>query len=182
MLLLVPIISPYARYENQQNVKGFGVELDGTVNVWQSLQLSANASWHELRLYKLRGTDSWKNDSRLRNTPYMFGNAGFTYTLDPGFHPTSIIKVYGFYNYIKEFYLEPISKDVEAKGLFGKAQINSLLVIPTQHFATAGVSYILPKVSFGFEVKNLLDKDLYDNFRVQRAGRSLHLKVNYNLS
>ena len=181
MLLLVPIISPYARYENQQNVKGFGVELDGSVRLLNSLLLSANASWHEIRLYKLSGTDAWKNNSRLRNTPYMFGNTGLTYTMNGIFNPSSTLKIYGFYNYIKEFYLEPISRDVEAKGLFGTASINSLLVIPTQHFLSAGASYILPRISFGFEIKNILDKDLYDNFRVQRAGRSLHLRVNYNL-
>src|SRR5690606_31422243 len=145
---------------NQHNVRGFGVELDGSIQLFRSLQLSANASWHELRLYKLNGTDSWKNDSRLRNTPYMFGNAGFTYPLNPAFHPASTIQLYGFYNHIKEYYLDPISKDVEAKGLFGKAQISSLLVIPTQHFASAGISYVLPKGAFGFELKNLLDKDL----------------------
>ncbi len=181
MLLLVPIISPYARYENQQNVKGFGVEVDGSVRLFNSLLLSANASWHEIRLYKLSGTDAWKNNSRLRNTPYMFGNTGFTYTRNGVFNRSSTLKVHGFYNYIKEFYLEPISKDVEAKGLFGTANINSLLVIPTQHFLSVGASYILPKISFGLEVKNILDKDLYDNFRVQRAGRSFHLRVNYNL-
>lgn len=183
MMLLVPIISPYARYENQQDVRGFGIELDGTVSLMKSLQLSANASWQELRLYNLTGTDSWKNGSRLRNTPYMFGNAGLTYALEQVFRPQSTLKAYLFYNYIKEFYLEPISRDVEAKGLFGSARINSLLVIPTQHFVNAGINYGMPdkNVSFGFEVKNLLDKDLYDNFRVQRAGRSLHVKLNYHL-
>lgn len=183
MLLLVPIISPYARYENQQDVKGFGIELDATARLFKNLQLTANASWQELRLYKLTGTDSWKNGSRLRNTPYMFGNTGLTYTLPRTFSSASTLKVYGFYNYIKEFYLEPISKDLEAKGLFGKASINSLLVIPTQHFISGGASYTLPHlgVSFGVEAKNILNKDLYDNFRVQRAGRSLHFKINYNL-
>src|SRR5690606_31354789 len=103
MLLLVPIISPYARYENQQNVKGFGVELDGSVRLFHSLLLSANASWHEIRLYKLSGTDAWKNNSRLRNTPYMFGNTGLTYTVHGLFNPSSTFKAHGFYNYIKEF-------------------------------------------------------------------------------
>lgn len=184
MLLLVPIISPYARYENQQDVKGFGVELDISATLLKNLQLTANASWQELRLYKLTGTDSWKNGSRLRNTPYMFGNTGFTYNIPNIAGSASSLKIYGFYNYIKEFYLEPISKDLEAKGLFGKAAINSLLVIPTQHFTSAGASYTLPQygISLGLEAKNLLDKDLYDNFRVQRAGRSFHFKINYNLT
>lgn len=183
MLLLVPIISPYARYENQQDVKGFGVELDISGQVTQNLRLTANASWQELRLYKLTGTDSWKNGSRLRNTPYMFGNTGFTYSFPRIAGTSSTLKVYGFYNYIKEFYLEPISKDLEAKGLFGTASINSLLIIPTQHFTSAGASYTLPQygVTLGMEAKNLLDKDLYDNFRVQRAGRSIHFKLNYTL-
>src|SRR5690606_22370801 len=51
LILLVPIQAPYARYENQQNVKGIGLEADGTVQLGPRFNLSANATWQNMRLF-----------------------------------------------------------------------------------------------------------------------------------
>ncbi|MCD8540540.1 MAG: hypothetical protein LRY55_12825 [Leadbetterella sp.] len=58
-----------------------------------------------------------------------------------------------------------------------------MLVIPNQHLLNAGflVDLSARRVAVGFDIKNLLDKDIYDNYRVQRAGRSIHLKINYTI-
>src|SRR5690606_3393151 len=77
LILLVPIQAPNAQYQNQENVKGFGFDLDINYRFAKHYTLSGNATWQNLRLFGITDeTNQWKNDARLRNTPYFFANAG----------------------------------------------------------------------------------------------------------
>lgn len=179
LILLVPIQQPYAHFENQENVKGYGVELDGNIYLTKNLIINANATFQDLRLFDVSTADGGaeKNDARLRNTPYFFANAGLNYNLNK-------FKAYGYYSFVREYYLETIPKRLESGGFLGlgsSANINSLLLIPNQHLVTVGANYafLANQLSVGVEAKNLLDNNLYDNYRVQKAGRSFHLKLNY---
>ncbi len=179
LILLVPIQQPYAHFENQENVKGYGVELDGNIYLTKNLIVNANATFQDLRLFDVSTADGGaeKNDARLRNTPYFFANAGLNYNLNK-------FKAYGYYSFVREYYLETIPKRLESGGFLGlgsSANINSLLLIPNQHLVTVGANYAFldNQLSVGVEAKNLLDNNLYDNYRVQKAGRSFHLKLNY---
>ena len=179
LILLVPIQQPYAHFENQENVKGYGLEVDGSAYLLKNLTLNANATYQNLRLFDVSVTNggSEKNDARLRNTPYLFANAGLNYSINK-------FKLYSYYSFVREYYLETIPKRLEPKGflgLGGKADINSLLVIPDQHLVSVGGNYamFLNKFSLGLEAKNILNNNLYDNYRVQKAGRSFHIKLNY---
>lgn len=184
LILLVPIQAPFARYENQQNVKGFGIEADGSVQLDARFSVSANATWQSMRLFGITTQQElWKNDARLRNTPFLFGNLGLNYQSAPVFRQKATLKAFVFYSYLHEYYLETIPKRLEGSGLFGKAQVNTLLVIPNQHLVNTGVQLDIPalRTAVGLDIKNLLNKDIYDNYRVQRAGRSIHLKINYSI-
>lgn len=187
LILLVPIQAPNAQYQNQENVKGFGFDLDMSYRFATHYTLSGNATLQNLRLFGItHETDQWKNDARLRNTPYFFANAGIQSNYDEIFADKDNLKIFVNYNFLREFYLETISKDLEPGGflgLSGQANINSNLRIPNQHLLSAGLTYKLSsgRVNLGAEVRNLLDKDLYDYYRVQRPGRSFHLKVSYGL-
>lgn len=187
LILLVPIQAPNAQYQNQENVKGFGFDLDMNYRFATHYSLSGNATWQNLRLFGItHETDQWKNDARLRNTPYFFANAGIQSNYDDILSDKDNLKVFVNYNFLREFYLETISRDLEPGGflgLSGQANINSNLRIPNQHLLSAGFTYELSSghVNLGAEVRNMLDKDVYDYYRVQRPGRSFHLKISYGL-
>jgi len=187
LILLVPIQAPNAQYQNQEHVKGFGFDLDMRYRFATHYTLSGNATWQNLRLFGItHETDQWKNDARLRNTPYFFANAGIQSDYDAVFAHEDNLKVFVNYNFLREFYLETIRKDLEPGGflgLSGQANINSNLRIPDQHLLNAGFTYKVSsgRINLGAEVRNLLDKDLYDYYRIQRPGRSFHLKVSYGL-
>lgn len=186
LILLVPIQAPNAQYQNQENVRGFGFDLDLSYQLARNYRINANATWQDLRIFGITAAqDAWKNDARLRNTPYFFANAGLQtdYHL---FSKNDLLNVFINYNFLREFYLETIPKAAEAGGflgLSGSANLNSDLVIPDQHMLHAGFTYKLPsgRVNIGAEVRNLLDKDLFDYYRIQRPGRSFHLKLSYNI-
>lgn len=187
LILLVPIQAPNAQYQNQEHVKGFGIDLDMNYRFATHYTLSGNATWQNLRLFGItHETDRWKNDARLRNTPYFFANVGIQSDYDALFAHEDNLKVFVNYNFLREFYLETIRKDLEPGGflgLSGQANINSNLRIPDQHLLNAGFTYKVSsgRINLGTEVRNLLDKDLYDYYRIQRPGRSFHLKVSYGL-
>lgn len=190
MILLVPVQSPYARYENQEKVRGFGVEIDGMVQPFRMLQLTANLTWQDLRLFGITSpTDRWKNNARLRNTPYFFGNAGISYQLSKLFGDHALVKTYLHYSFMRAFYLETIPKRMEADGFLGltghtNTTVNTQLIIPDQHLLTAGISclFLAAGLTTAIEIKNIPDHNLYDNYRVQRAGRSVHIKLFYSLN
>lgn len=187
LILLVPIQAPNAQYQNQEHVKGFGFDLDMNYRFATHYTLSGNATWQNLRLFGItHETDQWKNDARLRNTPYFFANAGIQSSYDDIFSNEDNLKIFVNYNFLREFYLETIRKDLEPGGflgLSGQANINSNLRIPDQHLLNAGFTYKLSsgRINIGAEVRNVFDKDLYDYYRIQRPGRSFHLKVSYGI-
>jgi outer membrane receptor protein involved in Fe transport len=87
---------------------------------------------------------------------------------------------------MREFYLETIPKSWEPNGflgLSGNANINSNLIIPNQHLLNGGFTYNPSYRGFtiGAEVRNILNKNLYDYYRIQRAGRSFYLKLSYQI-
>lgn len=187
MILLVPIQPPNAQYQNQEHVRGFGVDIDMAYHILPNLVANANATWQDMRLYGIQlSQDQWKNDARLRNTPYFFANAGLNWSKGDVFGIRDKISTYLNYNFMREFYLETIPRELEAGGflgLSGSASVNSNLIIPNQHLMTVGATYEFAdnRIIAGLEARNLFNTDLYDYYRVQKAGRSFHLKLSYKL-
>ena len=187
LILLVPIQSPNAQYQNQEHVRGYGVDLDLNYQFSRNYRLYTNATYQDLRLFGIDAAqDAWKNNARLRNTPYFFANAGASIKYENLIYQKDELDIFFNYNFMREFYLETIPEDLEPGGflgLSGSANLNSNLIIPNQHLLNLGFSYgfLNNQVHISGEVRNILNKDLYDYYRVQRPGRSIHLKLSYRL-
>ncbi|HPD86475.1 MAG TPA: TonB-dependent receptor, partial [Proteiniphilum sp.] len=56
--------------------------------------------------------------------------------------------------------------------------------VPRQFIQDAGFSYLFPgkKIVVSFDVRNLFDRQVYDNFAVQKPGRAFYLKLNYTIN
>lgn len=188
MILLVPVQPPFAQYQNLDSIRGYGVDIDLNYHIGQVLQLNANASWQDNRMVDIGdGLHQWIEGTRLRNTPYFFANAGAVVNFTSILSANDKLKPYLHWNFIREFYLNHIPRDAEPDsflGLFGKAKVPVTNVVPDQHLVSAGFNYFLvvQPVSLGFEVKNITDSKLYDYYKIQRPGRSFHVKINYHLT
>lgn len=188
MIMLIPIQPPFAQYMNLDSIRGYGLDLDVGYNIGKNVRLSGNLSWQENRMVNISNAlYKWMEGTRLRNTPFFFGNLGasgnYTRILVKG----DKLKPYIHYNYIREFYLNHIPRDKEPDGflgIFGTSVVPVTNLIPDQHLISAGFSYAPPEwgLTLGFEVKNILDEKLYDYYKIQRAGRSFHFKINYLLT
>ena len=187
LILLVPVLAPYAQFQNINNVEGYGIELDLAHPINSFLDVRGNATWQSLRLMGFDlPSDQWRNGTRLQNTPYFFANLGLNAHINGVGKPENRMDIYMNYNFVREFYLETIPRQAEPGGflgLSGSASVASDLIIPNQNLLSGGLSYRMKqdKYRISMEVKNILDARLYDYFRVQRAGRSFHLKFTYQL-
>ncbi len=185
MILLVPVQPPFSQYTNLDSVRGVGVDIDVAYKLNKNLDLTANATLQDNRMVDI-GSElhKWQEGTRLRNTPYFFSNLGLTGNYQHVFQKKDALKPYIYYNFIREFYLNAIPKDKEPQGflgLWGKVGVPVTNVVPNQSLLSAGFNYVLPSnnIIIGAEVKNLLDAKLYDYYKIQRPGRSVHFKINY---
>lgn len=187
MILLVPVQPPFAQYQNLDSIRGYGFDIDVNYRINKHLNISANTTWQDNRMVDVGdGLHQWIEGTRLRNTPYFFANAGIQGHWTGIFQQGDGLKPYLHWNFIREFYLNHIPRDKEPKGflgLWGTAGVPVTNLIPDQHLLSAGFNYFLANspLNLGFEVKNMTNTKLYDYYKIQRPGRSFHLKINYTL-
>src|SRR5690606_34968467 len=178
LIQLISVRPPFSQYQNIHQANGFGLEADAAVSLMKHLDATVNFTYQSLRN---------ENKSRLRNTPYFFANAGLVNSYGSVFRTADEIKFFLFYNFIREFYLTEVPRRLEPKrffGLIGTANLNVSQDIPNQHLLSMGFSYRVDqqgRYRVGGEIKNLTNAAIYDFFRVQKAGRSFHLKLTYQI-
>nr|WP_250774042.1 TonB-dependent receptor [Dyadobacter sp. MSC1_007] len=183
LILKMPIDFLFTQNQNVENVKGLGFETDLTVSLTHWLRANGNFTYQDFRLFDT--ANRLKEKARLRNTPYFFANLGLNSTFNHVGNGGKI-HLYYFFTFVREYYLDYVPKSLEPDGflgLWGKAKFEAPNIIPNQALHSAGFTYNPAggRFSVGFQAKNFLNARVYDNFRIQNAGRSLHLKLTYTL-
>ncbi|MFB9051606.1 TonB-dependent receptor [Formosa undariae] len=160
--------------DNLGGVTSAGIEAEVRYQLDNRLTIGTNVTYQNLRnntKYEEGQTVvSIVYKDRIPNMPYLYGNADVSYNF------TNIGKNNGQislgYNalYVHSFYLYWPS--------LGSS--SSKLDIPDQisHDLTATYTYN-QKLQFTLECRNLLDETLYDNFSLQKPGRSFTGKIKY---
>ncbi|GAB3257625.1 TonB-dependent receptor [Larkinella harenae] len=184
LILRVPIDIFFTQNQNVNNVRGLGVEADAGLSLTRWLRANGNFTWQDFRLFATNNQNL--EGSRLRNTPYFFANLGFNATLPRVFAGHDRLNMYYYFMFVREYYLDYIPKALEPSGflgLWGRARFDAPNIIPNQQLHSLGLTYnpVNDRFSIGLQLKNIFDKPVYDNFRIQNAGRSIHLKLNYIL-
>lgn len=183
LILKVPVDFLFTQNQNVSKVKGLGVESDLNLTLSRWLRANGNFTYQDFRLFDTG--NRLTEGARLRNTPYFFANLGLNGTINR-IGGQGKIHLYYYFTFVREYYLDYVPKALEPEGflgLWGKAQFDAPNIIPSQALHSAGFTYnpFNERFSIGFQAKNIFDTKVYDNFRIQNAGRSLHFKVNYLL-
>ena len=166
----------YLQYTNQPAVRIKGLEGELRYDWNKRLQVVANMSWQDARddnRYKDDGLPSVTYNNHVPNRPWLFASAEACYDL---LAPrTSYLAPRGShlylgidYQWVHWFYLS-----WEAYGLpETKARI------PEKNLLGANVTYSWhdSRYSVSLDCRNLLDQTVYDNYKLQKPGRSLFLK------
>jgi len=160
-------------YFNLQETAGTGLEMAIVTNPTPQLSLFTNATWQNITLKEpdpYGQIEQRHVGSRIPNNPYLFANFGATYKLLNAFKSDSHLELTYRNNYVHEFYR---SWENDAKNDKNKAKT------PTQFLHNASIGYVFPnqKYSLFIESINFTNEKAYDNFRVQKPGRSFYLKL-----
>lgn len=164
------------QYTNIRKIGGTGAEIDIIYDYDQNLRFNLNGTYQNIRNKQEIDENGNANillDDRLRNQPYLLANAGLEYTLSDFIQKQSKIFTYLQSSYVHEFFLRWPSLGIA----------NQKDVVPTQLVFDAGLSYTFPseKLSIALDISNILNEQVYDNFLLQKPGRAIFAKINYQL-
>jgi len=162
--------------ENQSSVRITGFESEIRYNYDQLLSVTLNMTYQnainttkdgQTASYHIPGT----YNNKIPNQPWLFGNADLTIGKNDLIGKNSRLQFNWFTQYINWFYLT-----WESKG-----NPNGKSDIPTQFVHNAALSYSIQngRYNISAECRNLTDQLTYDNFRLQKPGRSFSLKIRY---
>lgn len=154
-------------YVNQGNVKSKGIDFEVNYTFDRNLNIIMSASKFELTSV----IDGKKYD--IPNEPFFNANVSAQYSFRNVINKGSQLNV--FYNFM---FVDTFNFN---RKLYGNTGGLDFFDVPEQFIQDAGLSYIFPNKKFiaSFDVKNIFNKQAYDNMGVQKPGRAFYLKLNY---
>lgn len=186
-LILLINTGVLGKYQNVNKVKGLGMEFDVAYTFFNRLKINGNFTYQDFRLFGQ--SDAAYEGARLRNTPYFFANLGANMMFNNVLRKQDLLSVYWNYGFVREYYLNYIPKKYEPDGflgLWGKPGVNvDALIVPDQNLHSVGCTWQMNRagtVALSLEVKNIFDADVFDNYRIQNAGRSAHVKISFAIN
>ncbi len=164
-----------AQYINEAEADAYGIEWTVGATPFPRVNLNANLTYQKVTL---AAADRLQNESfigvQIPNIPQFFVNTSARYTLPAVLRKGDQVSVFWNYFFVDDFSITYVLDQKNA---------NPDNVVPAQHQHDLGVSYRLPndRLQFTFQVFNLADARLFDNFRVPKPGRHYRFKINFSI-
>ena len=160
-------------YENLGRTKSVGFEAELNYTYKKVLHVMINTSRFNSVFdskYDANGNVFGNYNQQLPNEPFFTINSALQYTLRDLVLKNSLLNLSYNFGFVDRFYTTWL--EIEA------------FRTPQQFVHDAGVNYTFPnkKVVVSADVRNIFDKQVYDNFAVQKPGRAFYLKLNYTLN
>lgn len=159
------------QYGNEPAVHIKGLEGEVRYDWNHRLQVMGNISWQDARnrnRYMDDGKESVTYNNRMPNRPWLFASADAHYTFHDLMQKDDCLTLGADYQWVHWFYLSWEAYGAEDT----KARI------PEKNIFGANITYSWQKerYSVSFDCQNLFDETVYDNYKLQKPGRSLFLK------
>lgn len=168
--------SKLLKNQNQSSVRITGFEAEVRYTYDQLLGINLNLTYQNaVNITKNGQTESYNVEgtylNKIPNQPWLFGNADFSIGKNDLLGKNTRLQFNWFTQYVNWFYLT----------WEGKGNPNGKSDIPTQFIQNAALSYSLQngRYNISAECKNLTNELAYDNFRLQKPGRSFSVKLRY---
>lgn len=160
-----------AQYENVSNVTVKGLEGELRYEYADLIQAFVNCSYQDARSmtrYDQRGDLQITYKNKIPNQPWLFSNAELNLTLKDPVGKDTKVRLGYHYQYTHWFYLT----------WEGYGSLDTKATIPTQHVHNASItcSFRKERYNISLECNNLSDRLLYDNYMLQKPGRSFFCK------
>lgn len=174
-IYFIPSGGVYSVYNNLAGAKINGVELELRYHYASLLNFSVNGTYQKAisqQRYEPNTTilDMTYGD-RVPNQPWLYANANLEIGQNDIWAPGTRLQLSLSSQFVNWFYL-----NWESRG-----SIESKNKIPTQFSHNAALAYSMAngKYNISAEVNNFTNELLYDNFRLQKPGRSAFIKLRY---
>jgi outer membrane cobalamin receptor len=159
------------QYGNEPAVHIKGLEGEVRYDWNHRLQVMGNISWQDARnrnRYMDDGKESVTYNNRMPNRPWLFASADAHYTFHDLMLKGDRLTLGADYQWVHWFYLSWEAYGAEDT----KARI------PEKNIFGVNITYSWQKerYSVSFDCQNLFDETVYDNYKLQKPGRSLFLK------
>ncbi len=179
----VSVASPTAGYKNQSRVLTTGVE-GGLRYQWKNLlTVGANVTYQDIidnqEFEEVTGsyvgsvTENANYKQQLPNIPYLFGHVDIGFSFKDILSKNTDLSVDYAINYVHEYYLS-------FPGL-GAKSTKSIIPEQLSHDISVGYSLENGRYNVALECSNFMDSKLYDNYKLQKPGRTFNLKLRYFL-
>lgn len=160
-------------YENLGKTQSIGIEAETNYAFDNKLDIMLNVSRFNTVFnmkYDSNGNILDYYKKQMPNEPYFTINSSAQYAFYNLIQKNSVFNIYYNFRFVNSFYTTWL--DIED------------FRVPRQYIQDAGASYLFPSKKFvvSFDVKNIFDRQVYDNFAVQRPGRAFYLKLNYTIN
>lgn len=163
-------------YQNVYMARGLGIENAAS---WTSPEryfgLDGTLTWQSVRNASSSGTFGDFEGDRIPNRPYLFASWGARLRFPDMPGQSDLVEPYYSGRYVHGFF-----RGWESQGL---RQFKQSVDAQVTH--AAGVSWSVVRYPYRstatFEVDNLTDAKVFDNFGVQRPGRAFHIKITAEL-
>ncbi|MEE3226649.1 MAG: TonB-dependent receptor, partial [Bacteroidota bacterium] len=159
---------------NLASVTNAGIESEIRYQHGKSFAAGLSVTYQELRndtrFVGDQTVESIVYRDRIPNMPYLYGNADANYTFFNVLRKDDNFNIGYNLLYVHEFYL------------YWPSQGSEKLVIPEQLAHDVTLTYTLnKKLQFTLECRNITDRNLYDNFSLQKPGRAFFGKIKYTI-
>ena len=163
----------YSQFENLEDVLTRGVDAEVNYNYSEKVNVRFNLSKFDVLFntrYDKKGDPYQYYRMQIRNEPSFKYNGSVDYLHKNLFQKNSKASLSYNISYVNGF--------LRNWSNVGSA---NLARIPTQLSMDLGATYTFPKdkVVLSFDVKNVFDRQIYDNFGLQKPGRALFGKITY---
>lgn len=160
-------------YRNVEAVEIKGIELSSLISMGHAFSMNVSLTYQDLvnsARYTDLGNENIYFGSQVPNEPYFYSNFSMTYKWFDRFYNGYSLNLNS--RYVHEFYLNWVeSGDKETKDIIASQLAHDIEVAAQFLYETLNVS---------FAINNLTDEELYDNYQIQKPGRSVALKLRYN--
>ena len=159
------------RFRNIGRVRGVGGSLDVRYEHSEIIKAFGNVTYQDQRDWnEFDGANkSITYKDQLPNTPYFMANGGVSVNKRDVVMPQTLLSLFWDVQYVHQFYLRWPS--------LGTASTKA--VIPTQFVNNTGLSYSLKdgRYNISFSCNNIFNEQVYDNYLLQKPGRSYAVKL-----
>lgn len=161
-------------YENLEDVLSRGIDAEIIYDYRDRFNFTLNISKFDVLFntrYNKEGAEYLYYRQQIRNEPSFKFNANASYQFPNLMKSSDRLVVHYHMGYVEGFLRN-----------WSNVGLNHLDQIPTQFSNDLGFVYVFPyqKVSFSMDLKNMFNRQLYDNFGLQKPGRAFYSKIVYN--